>query len=156
MRNCLLALCLIAGAAAWGAAAAQAAVPVEVKDAWVRAPAPGQKVAGAYMELLSRTHLALISVASPAAARVELHSTAIEDGVMKMRPVDRVELPAGKAVKLEPGGLHVMLIDLRQPLQPEAKVPLTLTLQRADFSRVIFTLQAEVRSAPAAQANHRH
>lgn len=137
-------------------AAAQAAVPADVKDAWVRAPAPGQKVAGAYMELVSRGDLALISVASPAAGRVELHHTALEQGVMKMRPVNRVELPAGKAVKLEPGGLHLMLFDVKQPLTPGAKVPLVLTLQRADSSRVVFTVHAEVRAAPAAKTHDHH
>lgn len=154
-RNRLLAS-LIAAAAAWGATAAQAAVPVDVKDAWVRAPAPGQKIAGAYMELVSRTPLALISVASPAAARGELHGTAIEDGVMKMRPVGRIELPAGRTVKLEPGGLHIMLIDLKQALKPGDKVPLSLAVQREDFSsRIVFTVQAEVRTAPPAKMEHR-
>lgn len=145
----------IATAVVLCAAAAQAAVPVEVKDAWVRAPAPGQKVAGAYMELVSRGNLVLISVASPAADRVELHNTTMEEGVMKMRPVNRVELSSGKAVKLEPGGLHLMLIDVKQPLKPGAKVPLALTVQRADFSRVVFTVHAEVR-AVAAGKTHDH
>ncbi len=138
------------------AAAAQAAVPVDVKDAWVRAPAPGQKVAGAYMELVSRGNLALISVASPAAGRVDLHNTMMEDGVMKMRPVNRVELPSGKAVKLEPGGLHLMLIDVKLPLKPGAKVPLALTVQRADLSRVVFTVHAEVRAVAAGKSHDHH
>ena len=132
------------------------AQPVTVNDAWVRAPAPGQKVAGAYMELVSRTHLALIAVASPAAASAELHSNAMEEGVMRMRPVARIELPAGKPVKLAPGGLHVMLVDIKLPLKPGDKVPLTLTVQRADFSsRSVFSVQAEVRAAAAENA-HRH
>ncbi|MGH8633014.1 MAG: copper chaperone PCu(A)C, partial [Burkholderiales bacterium] len=139
--------------AAAGVAQAQ---PVTVTDAWVRATAPGQKVAGAYMELESRTHLALTAVASPAAASVELHSTSMEEGVMRMRPVARIELPAGKSVKLAPGGLHIMLVDIKLPLKPGDKVPLTLTVQRADFSsRSVFTVQAEVRAAGAEKA-HRH
>jgi hypothetical protein len=140
-------------AAAAGAARAQ---PVTVRDAWVRAPAPGQKVAGAYMEIVARTPMVLTGVASPAAASVELHGTSMEDGVMRMRPVGRIELPAGATVKLAPGGLHVMLVDLRQPLKPGDKVPLTLTVQRSDFaSRSVFTVQAEVRPA-VPDTGHRH
>jgi len=148
-------IALIAAICAVPAGEAQAQ-PVTVKDAWVRAPAPGQKVAGAYMELVSRADLALTAVASTAAARAELHSTSMEGGVMKMRPVPRHELPSGKAVKLAPGGLHIMLIDVKQPLKPGDKVPLTLTVQRADLSsRSVFTVQAEVRAA-AAESAHRH
>ena len=153
MRVLLIALIAVACAMPAGEAQAQ---PVAVNDAWVRAPAPGQKVAGAYMELVSRTHLALIAVASPTAASAELHNTSVEEGVMRMRPVARIELPAGKPVKLAPGGLHIMLIELKQPLKPGDKVPLTLTVQRADFSgRSVFTVQAEVRAAAAENA-HRH
>jgi copper(I)-binding protein len=148
-------IALIAAGCAVPADAAQAQ-PVTVKEAWVRAPAPGQKVAGAYMELVSRGDLALTGVASPAAARAELHRTSMEEGVMRMRPVASIDLPSGKAVKLAPGGLHIMLIDLKQPLKPGDKVPLTLTVERADFSsRSVFTVQAEVRAA-AAEAAHHH
>lgn len=145
---------LAATVAGAGVSVAHAAQPVNVKDAWVRVPAPGQKVASAYMELTSPTDIALISVASPAAGRVELHAVTTEDGVMKMRPVGRVELPAGKAVKLAPGGLHVMLEDLKRPLKAGETVPLTLTIQRADFSRAVFTIEAEARSATAARSPH--
>jgi len=147
-------MALIAAGCAVTADGAQAQ-PVTVKDAWVRAPAPGQKVAGAYMELVSRSDLALIAVASPAAASVELHSTSVEEGVMRMRPVARFELPQGKPVKLAPGGLHIMLVDVKQPLKPGDIVPLTLTVQRADLSgRSVFTVQAEVRAAAAENAHH--
>jgi copper(I)-binding protein len=80
----------------------------------------------------------------------------MEAGVMRMRPVARIELPAGKSVRLAPGGLHVMLIDIKQPLKPGDKVPLTLTVQRADLTgRSVFTVQAEVRaSAPDTAHNH--
>jgi len=152
LRRFLPALVLCAGALHAPPVAAQ---PVTVKDAWVRAPAPGQNVAAAYMELTSRGNMELIGVASPVAARAELHSTTVEQGVMKMRPTSKIELPSGKPVKLAPGGLHVMLIDLKQPLKPGAKVPLALTVQRADLaSRSVFAVQAEVRSAPPGPSHH--
>lgn len=151
-RQCTLIAFIACGCVLPAAAQAQ---PVAVKDPWVRAPAPGQKVAGAYMELVSRANNTLVSVSSPVAARAELHNTTMEEGVMKMRPVGRIELPAGQPVNLAPGGLHIMLVDLKQPLKPGDKVPLTLTLQRTDFaSRAIFTVQAEVRTAAAPAHNH--
>lgn len=95
------------------------------------------------------------AVASPAAASVELHSTSLEEGVMRMRLVARIELPAGKTVKLARGGLHVMLVDIKQPLKPGDRVPLTLTVQRADFaSRSVFAVQADVRD-PGSEKAHR-
>ena len=137
--------------------AAAVAQPATVNDAWVRAPAPGQKVAAAYMELTSRVSSSLVAAASPAAGAVELHNTTVDGGVMKMRRVGGIELPAGKPVKLAPGGLHAMLVDLKQPLKAGDKVPLTLTVQRADnSSRSVFTVQAVVRDGPAEKPLHHH
>ena len=132
-----------------------AAQPASVKDAWVRAPAPGQKVAGVYMEITGRTHHWLIAAASPVAARAELHATTLDDGVMKMRPVEKIALPGGKPVMLAPGGLHIMLVDLKQTLKRGDKVPVTLTVLRDDLvNRAVFTVQAEVRADSAAPAHH--
>jgi len=137
--------------------AAAVAQPVTVNDAWVRAPAPGQKVAGAYMELTSKQRSFLVSVASPAAGAAELHITTLDGGIMKMRPVGKIELPGGKPLKLAPGGVHVMLLDLKQPLKPGDKVPLTLTVQRDDrSSRSVFTVEAVVRDAPPEKAPQHH
>jgi len=137
------------------AASAAAAEAVSVKEAWVRATAPGQKVAGAYLELTSRADAALIAAASPAAARVELHTMAMEGGVMRMRPVRRVALPAGKWVKLAPGGLHLMLVDLQRPLNEGDRVPLALTIEQADGSRATVSVQAAVRGLAGAKT-HSH
>jgi len=138
-----------------GWAMAAFAQPATVKDAWVRAPAPGQSVAGAYMEITGRTHHWLVAVASPVAARAEFHATTLDDGVMKMRAVESIELPGGKPVKLAPGGLHIMLTDLKRALKHGEKVPITLTVLRGDrASRAVFTVQAEVRGAGPAPAHH--
>ena len=79
----------------------------------------------------------------------------MEGGVMRMRPIARIELEAGKTVKLEPGALHVMLLELRRPLKPGEQVPLALTVERPDQTRVTITVHAEVR-APAAANLHSH
>lgn len=136
-------------------AAAAQAQPASVKDAWVRAPAPGQNVAAVYMEIVSRANSVLVAVASPAAASAELHNMTQEAGVMKMRPLERIELPAGKPVKLAPGGMHVMLIGLKQPLKRGDKVPVTLTVLRPDAgAQTVFTVRAEVRDADAGAHQH--
>lgn len=132
-----------------------AAQPASVKDAWVRAPAPGQKVAGAYMEITGVTPVWLIAVASPVAARAELHSMTMEGNVMRMRTIEKLELPRGRAVKLAPGGLHIMLIDLKHTLKPGDKVPITLTVLREDLnSRAVIAVQAEVRQIAEAKGHH--
>lgn len=136
------------------AGSAVAADPVVVRNAWIRAPAPGQPVAGAYMEVTAAAKSALVAISSPVAARGELHSTKMEGGIMKMRPAERIELAAGRPVKLEPGGLHVMLIDLKRTLKPGEKVPLVLTVERVGSSRETVTVQAEVRAADAAAMHH--
>ena len=136
-----------------GLASAAAAQPVKVTEAWVRAPVAGQTVVGGYMEIVSPVHALLIGVASPVAGRAELHATAMDGGVMRMRQVDSIELPPAQAVRLAPGGLHVMLIDLKGPLKPGDRVPLTLTVQR-DGNRSVFTVQATVRSGTSSAHKH--
>ena len=122
--------------------AAQAGQPVELKHAWARATAPGQEVGAAYMELKSATSLTLVKVESPLADSVEIHKMAMKDGVMEMRMLETLELPAGKVVKLEPGGFHLMLFDLKKPLKTGESVPLTLNLQ--DKSGKASTLKVEL------------
>lgn len=150
--------CSFAVLVACSFAASVLAQPVSVKGAWVRAPAPGQNVAGAYMEITGGTHRWLISAASPVAARAELHAMTLDGGVMRMRQVEKIGLPGGKAVKLAPGGLHIMLTGLKQALKRGDKVSLTLTVLRDDpMNRAVITVQAEVREAlasPAAPAHH--
>jgi copper(I)-binding protein len=133
---------------------ARGAEPVAVSNAWVRTPAPGQKVAGAYMELVSGSDSALVGVDSPAAARVELHTMKLDAGVMKMRQVERIDLPAKQAVKLAPGGMHIMLVDLRRPLKEGDTVPLTLTIRHAGAPTQV-KVEATVRAAPGT-SQHRH
>jgi hypothetical protein len=71
----------------------------------------------------------------------------LENGIMTMRQLESLELPAKQTVKFEPGGLHIMLLDLKMTLKRGDKIPLRLTLQRADRSTTVVEVQAEVRSA---------
>ena len=145
-------------ALAFAPAVASGSESVKVANAWVRAPIPGQKTASAYVELTSNGNAALVAAGSPVAARVEMHSMSHEGGVMRMRAVPRIELPAGQTVKLAPGGLHLMMFDLKQPIKPGDKVALTLSVQpsgpTAGMSLTTLSLEAEVR--PAAATAHTH
>jgi copper(I)-binding protein len=123
----------------WGSACA-AGPDIAVTNAWVRATVPGQPVAAAYMDIRASKAMKLVGVSSPVAERGEIHEMKDEDGMMKMRAVKAVDLPAGKTVSLAPGGLHVMLFGLAEPLTDGRKVTLTLKLRRASgatFSQVI-------------------
>jgi copper(I)-binding protein len=119
---------LIALAALLAAGCAFADVTVE--DAWVRATVPGQKSSGAFMKITSTTDVTLVGARSPAAGVVEIHEMAMDDTMtMKMRAVKGIELPAGKAVALKPGGYHVMLLDLKDTVRAGQKLRLTLIVK---------------------------
>ena len=120
--------------------------PLEVSDAWVRASAPGQEIGAAYMTLTSRVDMTLSRVDSPVAGSVEIHMMSMEDGIMRMRMVDTLPLKADEAVMLEPGGYHLMLFDLKQPLKPDTTIPFKLHLQDAQGKMMELSVSAPVRN----------
>ncbi len=93
----------------------------------------------------------LLAATSPAARTVELHTHVNDNGVMRMRPVPEIAVPAGGAVSLQPGGLHVMLIGLTRPLRAGDRVPVTLTFARA--GSVAVELVVEGRAAGGGHAH---
>ncbi|MBM3357906.1 MAG: copper chaperone PCu(A)C [Betaproteobacteria bacterium] len=133
-----------------------AAQELGISNAWVRAPVAGQKVVAGYVELTSATAAALVGAGSPLAARVEMHATTVEGGVMKMRPVERIELPAKTTVKLAPGGLHLMLVDLSRPLKEGERIPLTLVVAEDGKGKREVRVEAEVRGALGGKPHQRH
>jgi periplasmic copper chaperone A len=135
------------------AGTAHAAELVEVLDPWARATVPGQKVGGVYMEIVARENLRLTGVKTAAAETAEVHQMKMENGMMRMRAVPFLELPAGKPVKLEPGGYHVMLFDLRHSLVTGQKLKLELTLEDAAKRRHRVLVEAMVRDRDAGPAS---
>ena len=135
-------------------AAAAAADPVKIGQPWVRATVPGQSVAGAYMELTSNAPAALIAASSPVARKTEPHAMTLDAGVMKMRAVQRIELPANETVSLKPGGYHLMLVDIKRELKAGERVPLTLIVQDRNGVRTALRIDAEVRAAVAGTMTH--
>jgi len=130
---------------------------VSVKDAWVRGTVAGQMATGAFMELKSSDTAALLSVSSPVAGTVEVHEMSMDKGVMKMRAVPKLDLPAGKAVTLKPGSYHIMLMDLKQPLKKGDSVSLTLKVEGKDKKVSTLDVKAEVRELTAPPVmEHKH
>jgi copper(I)-binding protein len=131
------------------AAAAAAPAQVTVTDPWVRGTVTGQKATGAFMQLKSPADTALVAAASPVAKIVEIHEMKMEGGMMKMNAVDRLALPAGKAVDLKPGGYHVMLMDLVKPLKDGDTVPLQLTFEDRAGKKQTVEVKAVVKPLAA-------
>ena len=106
---------------------------LNIDHPFARATPPGAKSGGAFFVVANSgaTPDKLIGVASPAARSAEMHQMAVDAGVMKMRAVPALDVPSGGKLELKPGGYHVMLLDLKQPLKAGDKVPLTLTFQNA-------------------------
>jgi hypothetical protein len=112
---------------------AASAAEVAVEAPWARATAMPGGAGAAFMTIVNGGAVAdrLVKAASPVAEVTELHTHLHEGGVMKMRAVPFIEVPANTATRLAPGGLHVMLIGLKAPLKEGETVPLTLSFEKA-------------------------
>lgn len=122
---------------------------ITVEEPWIRATAPGQTVAGGYMKLKSGKSSALVGVNTTLTARAEIHEMSMDGGVMKMRAVPKIDLPAGKTVELKPGGYHLMLMNLERPLRDGETVPITLVFEGPDRKREEVQVNARVRDVRA-------
>src|SRR3989442_1741534 len=145
-RPLAFAACLIAGAAM-----AQSS-QVELKDAWARAtPGKGENGA-AYLTIVSPGGDRLVSVSTRVAKKAELHTMTTEGGVMKMRPLAGLDVPAGEPVTLKPGGAHIMLMGLNQPLQAGQSFPLTLAFEKAGQREVTVAVEKPGAMGPEGHA----
>jgi copper(I)-binding protein len=129
---------------------------VDVKDAWARATVQGQKATGAFMKITSKDGAKLVSASSAVAGVTEVHEMKMDGGVMTMRALQGgLDLPAGKVVELKPGGYHVMLMDLKLPLQKDTTIPLTLVFKDAKGAESKLEVKVPVSTAaPAGAAKH--
>lgn len=121
------------------AVAGSATDDVTVENLYVRAVPPKQPNSAAFMTFHNNggTDHAVVGGSSSVSEVVELHTHTMEDGMMKMRQIPRIDLPANQGVELKPGGLHVMLIGLKEQTKPGQKVD--LTLEFADGSTMQLT-----------------
>ena len=125
-----------------------------ITQAWTRATPGGAKTGGGFLTIENKGNSPdkLVGVSADAAGKVEVHAMAMDGGVMKMRPVDGgLTIDPGKTVKLAPGGLHLMMMDLKSPLKQGDKLPVTLQFEKA--GKVQVTLDVQGVGAPAPSGN---
>jgi copper(I)-binding protein len=152
----MLSALLIACAFGLGAPSAHdyALKSLKIDHPFARATPPGAKVAGVFVtvENTGTQPDRLLSVSTPIAGVAELHQMSVDAGVMRMRGVAALEVRPGAKLQLKPGGYHVMLSELRQPLKVGDKFPLTLTFQNAGAVEV--SVWVEEMGASAAAHGH--
>ncbi|MBI5129843.1 MAG: copper chaperone PCu(A)C [Rhodopseudomonas palustris] len=136
-------------------AAAQAAEikagDLVITEAWSRATPGGAKVAGGFLTIENKGTTAdrLVAGSADIAGKFEIHEMSMDNGVMKMRQLDKgLAIEPGKTVKLAPGGYHVMLIDLKGPLKEGEKVPVTLQFEKAGKVQVTLDVAGVGAKAP--------
>src|SRR5512133_2637994 len=141
---------LAAACAALFAGSAVSAAPAapKVEGAWIRSTVQGQAGTGAFMKLTPSQATQLVGASTPVAGTAEVHEMKMEGEVMKMRAVPALDLPAGRATELKPGGYHIMLQELKQPLAKGATVPLTLVFRDAKGVESKLELKLPVATQP--------
>jgi copper(I)-binding protein len=146
MKYIALGLMLYAGSA-WS--------QVEISDAWLRATAPGQKIAAGYMTIRNNSPQPerLVGGSSQAAAKVETHVSIKDGDIMRMREVKGYDIPAKGTFELKPNGSHLMLVDLKKPLKEGEKVPVVLKFEKSGEVKVDFEVRPLAASAPG---HHQH
>lgn len=122
MRIVVVMVCLMAS---------QAWSEVQVTDAWVRLLPPGVSATSGYLRMTSDQDDALIAVSTEHAAMAEIHESSMQDGVMQMSQVSKLPIHAGETLVLEPGGLHLMLMGLKDNLKAGQAFPLVLEFEKA-------------------------
>lgn len=130
------------------------AAPIDISGAYARATPPGAAVGAVYFELrnLNTTADRLLSAESPVAERTEVHTHTMTDGVARMHEVPAVELPPAETVPFQPGGYHIMLMELKAPLVAGETLPLTLTFEVAGK----VSLTVPIKKITALQPRHHH
>lgn len=132
------------------------AAEVKAENVWLRATAPGQTVAGVFMDLTADRPVSVLRCESPASDHVELHTMSMQDGMMVMRRVSEIKLPRKETVQLKPGGLHVMLIGIKGQLKEGDQVPVTLHYRDAAGKMESLKVSAAVRKHMQKHESHDH
>jgi periplasmic copper chaperone A len=127
---------------------------VVVSDAWARSVVAGQGATGAFMKLQSKEGAKLVGASSPVAGVVQVHQMSMQGDVMKMSPVAALDLPAGQTVELKPGSYHVMLMDLKQGLENDSVIELTLNFQDATGKAFAQTIKVPVKAMQGGEHHH--
>lgn len=150
----LVAAALLSTTLAASALAGEATVgDITVRDAWTRATPPNAMAGGGFLIITNKGAAddKLVAASAPVTDRTELHEMAVIDGVMKMRQMESgIPVPAGATVELKPGGLHVMFMDIKQPLKEGETLPITLTFEKTGT----VTVDMPIAKIGAKEMNH--
>lgn len=134
-------------------ALAQAALKVEA--AWARPTVDGQAAGGGFLKITGGASAdRLLSVSAGVSKTTELHTMEMDGNVMRMRPIEALDIPAGATVELKPGGRHVMFMGLAQPLKVGTSFPLTLRFEKAGEVKVDVQVAAQAPAMGAAEHKH--
>jgi len=128
-----------------GACAKTPGAAVQVADAWSPLAPPGATTVAIYADISASHADSLTSISTPLAASAQLHASVEENGMMKMRAVPQLDLKEGETVHLSPGGMHVMLMGVQQPLAVDASIPLVFHFARAGDIAVTARVRAAER-----------
>ncbi|MGQ4879660.1 copper chaperone PCu(A)C [Billgrantia sp. LNSP4103-1] len=130
------------------------AEPLVIEEAHIRAVPPGSQTSAAFMKLHNpgKQEVVLLGASSPAAESMELHNHESVDGMMKMRRVAQIAIPAGGVAELAPGGLHMMMIGLAAPLVEGEPVEIELNFESGESQR----LEAPVKRITVNDEAHQH
>jgi copper(I)-binding protein len=149
LKQLITALCLLA--------AASAQAQVDVADAWARATGKGQQATGVFMNLTAKKATRLVGVKSELTPVAHVHEMKMDKDVMKMQAVTALDLPAGQTVSLKPGSYHVMLMDLKAPVEECSHVVVTLMFEDAAGVKTQQDVHAVAKKAPMGGADkHKH
>jgi len=130
-----------------------------ITQAWSRATPAGAKIGGGFLTIENKGSAAdkLVAVSGDIAGKIEIHEMTMNDGVMKMRALDKpLAIDPGKTVKLAPGGYHLMMMDLKSPLKKGDKVPVTLEFEKAGKVEVTLDVQGVGAQAPGSASSGGH
>lgn len=135
---------------------AASAADIAVKSPWVRASLVQSEVTAGYLEITNggKTDDALVAASSPVAGRVEIHTMKMDGGVMQMRKLEKLDVPAGKTVTLSPGGDHLMFFELKETLKKGASVPVTLTFKQSGEQKISATVKSMDEATVGGHSNH--
>lgn len=151
VKQTLLTIALLLGGCAVASADDVKAGDLVISQAWSRATPGGAKVAGGYLTIENKGAAAdrLVSASADLAGKTEIHEMAMDNGVMKMRPLDKgLVIDPGKTVRLAPGGNHLMLQELKGAFKQGDKVPVTLQFEKAGKVAVSLDVQGVGAQAP--------
>jgi copper(I)-binding protein len=158
MRLVILALAALLGTAPPALAQHQHGQGMVAEAAWARATPGTSKEGAVYLRLVNHGAIAdrLLSVSTPAAASAEPHETTIDNGIARMRPLNALTLAPEQVMEFKPGGAHIMLMGLKQPLKQGDSFPLTLTFEKAGTVQTTVAVERMGARGPSMDEHQMH